>query len=682
MFCLPFAESPTEAMTQGKTVEYIDQGRFICAVCLEEKGGRLHLLTTTHREVNVAAKRVLLISRKPLIDPSRPREELVTRLRQVEEERDRLKDQVGVHELWELIHDENESFDYAYLAELSFGQGVTDDHISGLVRALFEDKLHFKLKDGSFLPNTAERIEETLRQREEESRTERILSCGSEWLRRRLGGEPAEDSECADEAVRLLRELTLYDSDSPDYKHARELLSRAGYSDPRVARQLLVRLGIWDPDEDLEILRLGVRTEFDESLLASCGSMTCEIAPSASREDLRHLEAFTIDGPSTRDFDDALSLEVRDGVMEVGVHIADVASLVPPGSPVDREAQQRGASLYLPRRQIPMIPPELSQDTLSLRRGCDRPAISLIFRMSPNGEVLEHRFTPSLIQVKRQLTYEEVNHRYKEDPVLREMHRLATAFQQRRIEGGALVLSAPEMSIRVDDDGKVFLHPFDQDTPARILVAEFMILYNWLSARFCRDRGVPILYRGQDEPSERLNIVEMDPLFYVFMQRRKLQPMVIDMDPSPHSGLGLEAYTNATSPIRRYLDLVVQRQIRKSLLEEPPVYDEEGLEKVRMAVEASLKDLNSVRRKRTRYWLQKYLQQNRARHQEAMVLWSTRSKHRLLLTEPLMFAELKRKNGHELEPGCRIRVAVEKSDPWEDILNLSLVIEEERDSSA
>ena len=344
------------------------------------------------------------------------------------------------------------------------------------------------------------------------------------------------------EAVRLLRELTLYGSDSPDYKQARELLSRTGYSDPRVARELLVRLGVWDPDEDLEILRLGVRTEFNESLLASCGSMTCEIAPSASREDLRNLEAFTIDGPSTRDFDDALSLEVRDGVMEVGVHIADVAGLVPPGSPVDREAQQRGASLYLPRRQIPMIPPELSQDILSLRRGCDRPAISLICRMSPNGEVLEHRFTRSLIRVKRQLTYEEVNHRYKEEPVLLEMHRLATAFQQKRIEGGALVLSAPEMSIRVDDDRRVFLHAFDQDTPARMLVAEFMILYNWLSARFCRDRGVPILYRGQDEPSERLNIVEMDPLFYVFMQRRKLQPMVIDMDPSPHSGLGLEAY--------------------------------------------------------------------------------------------------------------------------------------------
>jgi len=660
-------------MTQGKTVEYIDQGRFICSLCLEDRGGRLHLLTTTHREVNVSGKRVLLVSRQPLIDPSRPREELVARLRQAEETRDRLRDDVRVRELWELIHDENESFDYAYLAELAFGDGVGDDHISALVRALFEDKLHFKLKDGRFQPNTAQRIEEIIRQREEETRREQVLSQGSEWLRRRLNQEPAGDLSCADEVVRLLSNLALHGSDSTDYKHARELLSRAGYSDPRVARELLVRLGVWEADQDLDLLRLRVRTEFNESLLAASSALTCEIAPSASREDLRHLETFTVDGPSTRDFDDALSLEMREGSLHVGIHIADVAGLVPPDSQVDLEACLRGASLYLPRRQIPMIPPDLSQDTLSLRRDCDRPAISLLCRMSPDGEVLEHRFTLSLIRVHRQLTYDDVNTRYTEDPVLREMHRLATAFQQRRIEGGALVLSTPEISIRVNDEGRVSLRQIEQDTPARMLVAEFMILYNWLTARFCRDRGIPSLYRGQDEPTERLNTEEMDRLFFVFMQRRKFQPMIIDLEPCPHAGLGLEAYTNVTSPIRRYLDLVMQRQVRRALLQKAPVYDEEGLEKVRMTVEASLKDLNLVRRNRTRYWLQRYLQQNRDRQQEALVLWSTRSKHRLLLTDLLMFAELKRKNGHDLEPGQRIVVAVEKSDPWEDVLNLSLV---------
>ncbi len=662
-----------DAMPQGHTVEYIDQGRFVCTFCLEDRNGRLHLLTTQNREVNVSTKRVLLISSRPLVDPSLPREKLLSALRQAEERREALSRKVRVHELWELIHDENESFGYAYLAELAFGEGVEDDHVSAVVRALFQDKLHFKLKDGRFLPNTPRRIEEIVRQCEEEARWERFLSEGSEWLCRRLDGETPERPDSADEVVRLLCSLALYGDDFPDYKRIRELLSRAGYSDPRMARRLLVKLGVWEEDEDLDILRLGVRTEFPEEVMEASKDLKGRPLEKSLLEDLRHLEAVTIDGADTRDFDDALSLDVRDGVFEVGVHIADVAGLVPQGSPVDREAQQRGSSLYLPRRQIPMIPPSLSQDTLSLREDCDRPAISLICRMNDRGEVLESRFTPSLIRVKRRLTYDDVNLMYREDPLLVRMHRLATAFQQMRNEKGALILSTPEVIIQVDEQTGVSIRLVEQDTPARKLVAEFMILYNRLAARFCRERSIPVLYRGQDEPSERLNEREMDPLFYVFMQRRKLQPMMIDTDPSPHSGLGLDAYTNATSPIRRYLDLVTQRQIRSALIEEPIPYDEDTLEQIRISVEASLKDLATVRRNRTRYWILKHLRENPVQSLEALVLWSTRSRHRLLLTNSMLFADLKRKNGQDLEPGRRIRVCVEQCNPWEDVLNLSLV---------
>ncbi len=662
-------------MTQGKTVEYIDQGKFVCTLCLEDKSGRLHLLTTQNRQVNVSVKRVLLISSRPLDDPSRPREDLLVGLRRAEEHRNALAREVRARELWELIHDENESFDYRYLAELCFGEGVDDDHISAVVRALFEDKLHFKLKDGRFLPNTPERIDEIVRLRDEEIRLERLLSEGSEWLRLRLEGKPAGEPECVDEVVRLLCSLALYGSDFPEYKHARELLSRGGYSDPRLARKLLVNLGVWDEDEDLDLLRLQIRKDFSDEQLAVSEALKDTLIDTEGREDLRRLDTLTIDGPATRDFDDALSLEVGDGEFEVGVHIADVAGSIPLDSPIDREAYHRGVSLYLPRRQVHMIPPSLSQNTLSLVEGLDRPAISLLCRMNNKGEVLGFRFTPSLIRVKRQLTYDHVNSEYRDDPLLHQMHGLATAFQQMRVEKGALVLSTPEPLIHVNNEGEATICLLEQDTPARMLVAEFMILHNWLAARFCRDRRIPILYRAQDEPTERLKKEDMDPLFFVFMQRRKLQPMTLDTDPGPHAGLGLEVYTNVTSPIRRYLDLVTQRQIRSTLLGEPAPYDAETLDKVRINVEAGLKDLAAVRRNRTRYWTQKYLRRNRTRLFEALVLWSTRNRHRILLTEVMLVTDLKRKNGRDLEAGSRIRVAVEKSDPWEDVLILSLADE-------
>ncbi len=662
-------------MNEGKTVEYIEQGKFVCALCLGEKGERLRLLTTTAREINLSPKRVLLISRTPLVDPSRPREELLAALRRAEERREALSEEIQVPELWQLIHDEDQSFDYEYLAELCFGEGVTDDHISSLVRALFEDKLHFKLKEGRFVPNTEERISQIMEQREEEARKERILSQGAEWLRGVLDGDPSPAPSCADEVVNLLAGLALYGGEARDYKFARELLTRAGCSNPAEARRILVTLGVWDRDEDLDILRLQIRTEFESDLLASSQELKRVSPDQSGREDLRHLEAFTIDGPATRDYDDALSLERRDGALEVGIHISDVAGVVRPESPLDLEARRRGSSLYLPRRHIPMIPPALSQDTLSLRQDCDRPALSLICRLDRSGEVLDYRFAPSLVRVRRQLTYGEVNEQHTEDPVMEEMHRLALALKQKRLEQGAVELPLPEVSIRVDDHGVVSLQMIPQDTPARMLVAEFMILYNWLAARFCRDKGIPILYRGQGKPTEKLDPGDMDYTFYVFMQRRKLQPMIIDTEPTPHAGLGLDAYTNASSPIRRYLDLVVQRQIRSTLLGEPAPYDEKALEKIRMSVEAGLRDLALVRRNRTRYWLQKYLMQNREATREALVLWSNRSKHRLLLTDFLMLTDMKRKNGQDFQPGERIRVTVEKSDPWEDVLSLKPAVE-------
>lgn len=662
-------------MTEGKTVEYIDQGRFICTLCLEDKVGRLHLLTTQNRQLNVSIKRVLLISSRPLDDPSRPREELLAGLRRAEERRNALVRDVHVHELWELIHDENESFDYRYLAELCFGEGVNDDHISAVVRALFEDKLHFKLKDGRFLPNTPERIDEIIRLRQEEARLEKLLSEGSEWLRRRLEGEAVEETDCSEEVVRLLSNLALYGNDFYEYKHARELLSRSGYSDPRVARKLLVRLKVWEEDEDLDFLRLQLSTDFTHEQIAESEALKQSPIDNNGREDLRGLDTITIDGASTRDFDDALSLEVHDKEFELGVHIADVAGSIPQDSCIDLEAYRRGVSVYLPGRQINMIPTSLSQDTLSLVQGCDRPSISLLCRMNDKGEVLDFRLTPSLIRVRRRLTYEYVNNQYGEDPLLNRMYRLATAFQQMRIEKGALVLSTPEPVIYVDNEGEISVSLMEQDTPARTLVAEFMILHNWLAARFCHGRRIPILYRAQDEPSERLKMEDADPLFFVFMQRRKLQPMTLETDPGPHAGLGLDVYTNVTSPIRRYLDLVTQRQIRSTLLGDPLPYDEDALERVRINVESTLKDLAMLRRNRTRYWIQKYLRANRTRTLEALVLWSTRSRHRILLTELMLVTDMKRKNGRDLEPGTRIRVAVEKSDPWEDVLLLSLAEE-------
>jgi exoribonuclease-2 len=656
-------------MNEGKIVEYIEQGRFICTLCLQDKGNRLHLLTPFNRELNLSPKRALLISNAS-IDTLSPREELLSRLRQIEALRKRLKAEVQVKELWELVREEEQGFDYKYLAQLCFGEMVTDDHISALVRALFEDRLYFKMKDGCFVPHSTEMVDLIIRQREEEARREERLREGSAWLMEILQDRVVRDPSCKEEIIQLLVELALYGVEAPNFKYAKELLLRTGISDVQRARQLLVKLAVWEEDENLDLHRFDIRTTFNSDVLHLSEELARAAFEDTKREDLRHLDIFTIDGPLTRDFDDALSIESRSDSITLGIHISDVANVISPDSLLDEEASQRGSSLYLPRRHIPMIPHNLSQDTLSLRAGCDRQAISLISRLDRSGHLLDYRFVLSLVNVKRQLTYDQVNEIYTMESPLEEAYQLSQFLRQRRIDQGALILSLPEVYVKINPDSSLSLEMVEQNTPSRMMVAEFMIFYNWLAARFCRDHNIPALYRGQQEPSEKLSITEAGYVYFVFKQRRKLNPLMVDTEPRCHTGLGLDAYTNASSPIRRYLDLVLQRQLRGYLIDGSPPYDKEELDNIRVSVEPILRDLERVKRNRVRYWIQKYLLQHMGEKFSAVVLDILRGRCRILLIDFLLVGEMKRDNGQDFFEGQRIMVTVKKSDPWNDLLSL------------
>lgn len=657
-------------MSQGKIIEYIDQGKFVCTLCLQDKGNRLLLLTPSNRQVNISPKRAILITGSTF-DMSRRREDLLQRLKQTEEIRKRLKGQVDVQELWELIKDENESFDHEYLAQLVFGEGATDDHFSALVRALFEDRLYFKMKDGRFLANSEDRVEQIRRQREEEALKEERLREGSVWLEAVWQGKESEEPSCKEHIINILIQLALYGSDASDFKYGKELLSRAGISDIRNSRNLLLRLGVWEEDENLDLLRLGIETSFTRIQLDESSSLAKEKISLEEREDLRYLPILTIDGPLTRDFDDALSLEMVEDTFHLGIHIADVASVISQGSILDQGAAERASSLYLPRRQIPMIPPDLSQEALSLKQGCDRQAISLLTRLDKTGTLLDYRFVPSVIRVQRQLIYDEVNEALSTEPEFEEMYRICQHLRQRRIDQGALSLSLPEVEIKLNPDSSLSLELVDQNTPSRMIVSESMILYNWLAASLCRDNQIPILFRTQPEPSQRLSSDENAYIYYVFQQRRKLNPLHIDTTPRPHSGLGLDVYTQATSPIRRYLDLVVQRQISGFLLGNGPVYEEEKLEEIRVSVEPVVKDLGILKRNRIRYWTLKFLGQHLKERFKALVLDEFKNKYRIVLEDFLLVAEIKKQNGVILSPGQEILVEVKRSNPWEDLLELS-----------
>jgi len=659
-------------MAVGSIVEYIDQSRFICTVCLQDKGSRLHLLTPANREVNLSPKRTLLIS-GARIDVGQARDQLLQKLQQIEGLRIKLKGEIDVKEIWELIRDEEDVFDHRYLAQLAFGEDATEDHFSAVMRALFEKRLYFKMKNGLFLPNSEDRVDQIIRQAEEAAERAERLEQGGGWLKEVHQGKQSQAPDCREDVIHLLIQLALYGADADDFKYGKELLSHAGITDIKEARSLLIALGEWEEDEPLDLLRSGIDTAFTPRQLEASAALAVSGFPETRREDLRSLPIITIDGPTTLDFDDAISLEILDNELRVGVHIADVAAVIEKDSPIDIAARNRASSLYLPRRQIPMIPPDLSQDLLSLKEGCDRPAISLLARFSPDGMLLRYRFVSSIIRVQQQLTYGYVNENIVNNSQFQELHRLAEILRQKRMDRGAMNLSLPELEMDIDEEGTLNLKLVPQDSPSRMMVSELMILYNELVGEFCQKHDIPVLFRGQSQPAEKLPLDEKGYVFYVFQQRRKLSPLHISASPKPHSGLGVALYTQATSPIRRYLDLVVQRQLSSFLGKSTPVYNEEDLEEMRVSVEPLVKALGRIQRNRLRYWTLKYLGLNRDKTYNALVLDELKNKYRIVLKDFLMVTDFKRQNGIIFSKGQEIQVNVKKADPWDDIIALGFV---------
>ena len=354
-------------MNQGKIVEYIDQGNVICAVCLQDKGNRLALLTTSSREVNLSAKRALHISDPAKgIDLGSSRQVLLGGLKETEACRDRLKEAVEVKELWELVRDETRRYDFKYLAQLCFGEVVTGDEISALLRALFEDKLYFKLKDGYFLPNSEERVAEILRAKEEEARWEQTLVRGGALLKEVLRGEPMSDRPQDPAVIDLLKQLALYGHEAPDIGRGKELLARAGVGGIGEARSLLVKLGVWEEDQNLELLRREIPVEFTEQHLDAAQQLSAAKPVTAGREDLRALPTFTIDGPLTKDFDDALSFEDQGDLMTIGSVLVVVSPKGSVSSTASGVTEISGAARVKEKSSVVVNPADIEISAVSV----------------------------------------------------------------------------------------------------------------------------------------------------------------------------------------------------------------------------------------------------------------------------------------------------------------------------
>jgi exoribonuclease-2 len=663
-------------MEPGKVVAFFEQKKILLAVCLEVKGNKLHLLTEENREMTLGPNRIVLSS-GPNLNSNSPREAQLESLKFAMERQKKLVPTFTLRELWELVWEERKDFSLRELAELIFNPPVTFDQEMALFRALFEDRLYFKPKADLYEPREPEKVEEIALQIEREAEQAREIEEGSRWLARIWSGEPADPPSRKDEIIRVLKEFALLGTEAPDQAKARALLQAAQISFPHAPFELLVRLGVWGEDENLFLHRHQISQAFPEKVLSEAEQILAQssrgIAPQPQDCDLTFLHPLTIDSEFSRDIDDGLSVQRMGNDLQVGIHITDVATYLNGFAEIFREAMARATSIYLPDQRIPMIPPILSEGACSLIVGEKRRAVSFLVRFDPEGRMLEYRIVPSIIQVERRLSYDQVDHLLEEmDEELTLLKRISERLGQRRIEMGAFFIPRPERVIRVNRDKEIILYKRDRESPSQKMVAEFMILANSLTALFLKEKEVPAIYRGQMEPREKVPPMEKFDALQAYRLRRIMNRVEVSTRPSRHAGVGAEAYLTLTSPIRRFYDLLVEHQILGSL-RGTAVMTQEQLEEIISQVGPILSRVGLVEELTEQYWIMRFLEKKIGSTTTAVILDRFSNRYHIHLEEYLLEVDIAANPGREFIPGDQVLVRIEKSNARQGILKIVAV---------
>jgi len=664
-------------ISPNQVVEFLEGQRFMCAQCIAKKGARYHLLTHLGREINLASSRFIHVSTQQI--SAKARDIRIKELNEIFVRREALKGKINIPEIWELVQDEQSLWSPGKLAELAFENTVESDHEAAFIRAVIDDHTYFKFREGMIKVQSPETVKQILDQRAREARRFARLIKGSRWLENLWSDDPLKKDKAMKDLddpdisfwISNIKDFCIQGGESGQAVSVRELFRQAGITGAAAPFFTLIKADIWDEEENLELLRYEIDTGFSEAVVQQAEALA-ELqvdTEKEGREDLTGLHTFTIDGPESLDLDDALSFREVDNGWEIGIHITDIGLQIGRGTPIFNDAVQRGTTIYLPDRKISMLPEILSHGAWSLETGKDRRALSFFIYLDRKGNILSRRIVRSIINVHERLTYKDAESRIVEGHPFHTLYELCIARQARRIEDGALPLPIPELVIRVDESGDVEVE-LSQPGPARFLVAECMILANFIAAQFLKDHAIPALYRSQPPPRDRIISGNETDMLANFRQRRLISKGNLGTEPDIHHGLGLDVYTTITSPLRRGLDLLMQQQITSALAENKPLHSKEDLVKLAVYLRQGLDAAASVCQARTRYWLLKHMEKRKDAPLDAWVLETGPHKILAVLSDYLLPVELPVIPGQSYSWDEKIKVCIKKVNARENILKM------------
>ncbi|AFZ42971.1 Exoribonuclease II [Halothece sp. PCC 7418] len=663
-------------MEKGTLIEFKAQGERRLAVAERPEGkkhwivldqwGQSHTLHPRQVEYEVGG------------DPKRP-QDISAFLREVEA----YLDPSSLEVAWELLVEDGEAVTPEDMAEVLF----SDQSAAPCYAAyslLAEDKIYFKQKGNVFEPRSASQVAEIKHQIEVEQQRNQEKAEFIRRVQQALAGEAVEWQSSDRARLEALERYIL--QPEQEVRLAQETLAEIGRSPtPDAAFTLLVDLGLWSRHENLFLRRSSYPKQFPKKVL-DVAQQYLETPPDDSeynRADLTQQKVYTIDDESTKEIDDGVSIEtLEDGRQQIWIHIADPTRLVQPEDELDQEARRRSTSLYLPTGMIPMFPSELATGPMSLVQGQICPAMSFGVILEANGEISDYTIAASWVKPTYRLTYEDVDEMLElgvtAEPEIAQLAQWAQQRKQWRQSQGSINISLPEAVIKVSQEEEVEIELLD-DSPARQLVAEMMILTGEVAARFAIDHEIPLPFRSQPQPElppeEELLQLPAGPVRYCAI-RGCMPRSEMSTTPARHAGLGLEVYTQVTSPIRRYVDLLGHFQIKAYLRGEPCPFSAEQVQEIAYSAGSAAYEATLVERQTKRYWALEYLRRNGEQRWSAIVLRWLREEDNLgiILLEDLGL-ELPHRFQTNVDLGDRVEVEVVAADPHQDLIRFREFVE-------
>jgi exoribonuclease II len=572
----------------GRLVEFLDQGRLRPGLIVRDQGDRVAVLGADGREKLISRDLILVRHSERNINAAN----LPAALAELEGERARLAGELDLKLLWEVVKDQGGSFSAEELAEFYFG------HRSALgttvvLDALLSDRLYFTRRHLEFIANPEDRVER-IRVQQERTRLRSDENRRTQAIIRDVLADLPVDPEQNGQLIEQLRKYL--DNPSTRGGDLTALLTAAApeLAPAEAAYEVLERLGV-PMRAPRFVLIGGIRTQFTAAALNEADNVRPAAHPHADP-----LFTLSVDDEETVEIDDALACEpLPDGGLRVLIHIALVGDLVPKEGAMDREAAARGATVYLPEATVRMLPDAISCERASLIAGQERAVLTTEVRLAADGTVADFKLYPATVSVGSRLTYIEADALIGAPETddssaahsLKLLHAMALRLREWRRRGGAMLIRRHESKIRVYNDS-IEISVIDSDSPSRLTVAEYMVLSNHLAAQFCATNAIPIIYRVQ--PSTAGDLAAQHPRLSLF--------------PGLHAGIGLEFYAQLSSPIRRYADLVLQRQLLGALTKtREPLYQTEELLTVLANAESADSEAKELERRAKRYWALRFL---------------------------------------------------------------------------